>query len=101
MEGVVSRRDEIALVVAETFADVSRLPDWMQAGALGRDLRPLGDLAASVILPLVGRESSESFGMGYDAGYNAALDMVLQQLASWSPPTDPADMVRALKAGTS
>lgn len=35
------------------LVNVSRLPEWMQVPALGRDMRPLGELVADTVAPLI------------------------------------------------
>jgi hypothetical protein len=44
-----SLEERVAWQVACSVADVAKLPEWMQGLALGRDMRPLGDLAAPAV----------------------------------------------------
>jgi hypothetical protein len=49
----VSLRDEVAAAAVSALVDAHRLPEWMQAPALGRDMRPLGALVAPAVLAVV------------------------------------------------
>ena len=46
--------ERIAQAIAFTLAINTGLPDWMQTPALGRDMLPLGELAAPAVLAVVG-----------------------------------------------
>lgn len=46
--------ERVAQAIAFTLAINTDLPDWMQTPALGRDMLPLGELAAPAVVALVG-----------------------------------------------
>ena len=46
--------ERVAQAIAFTLAINTDLPDWMQTPALGRDMLPLGELAAPAVASIVG-----------------------------------------------
>ena len=45
--------DRIAQAIAFSLADAAKLPQWMRAPAWGKDMLPLGELAAPAVVAIV------------------------------------------------
>lgn len=100
---------EWAEAILARLVTVSRLPRWMQAPALGRDMTPLAELVASALAPLIDREreAAKAEGMAAVAGPVLALaDWTDTKTTGLIPldrlhaaiPTDATEALARLKA---
>ena len=52
--------ERVAQAIAFSLASNTDLPDWLQTPALGRNMLPLGELAAPAVVAVVGEALAES-----------------------------------------
>ena len=67
-------RDEVAGVLITKLVNVTNLPEWMQVPALGKPMRPLANMLADALVPLLERRERETAALAWNEGHRAGIE---------------------------